>query len=144
MTCSHTKIPQLYLFCSCLSLQENSWFFWMLRKYGRKVWYLEWFFNSRMYPDIAKSLTICWFLDWVIFFQNRYIYVFRFTNPSRTDVVMCIVFFSFLKNFCHLLYYLVFPSPPLTLGWNFRGCAVILFYICFSQSKTFLDNNAVN
>lgn len=97
-----------------------------------------------MYPDVAKFPMTCWFLDWVIFYKNRCIFIFRFIKPSQTDVEMCVVFFSCLKSFCDLLYFPVFPPRPLLWSDILKDVLLQFCSMCFNQTKTFLENSAVS
>lgn len=65
-------------------------------------------------------------------------------KPSQTDVEMCVVFFSFLRSFCHLLYFPVFPPRPLLWADTLKDVLLQFYSMCFNHTKTFLENSAVN
>lgn len=51
-----------------------------------------------MYPGVANLLLMCWF--YIVFFKNSYMFVFRFTNPSKKDYLK-------IRLFCHLSSYFI-------------------------------------
>lgn len=109
----------------------------VLRKYGRKILpeELKCFVCLKMYPGVANLLLMCWF--YIVFFKNIYMFVFRFTNPSKKDYLK-------IRLFCHVSSYFIslysglivkdriiwFYSMPVSVSLELFQKTVLLLHVC--------------